>query len=444
MDGQSKRGWITFASATLVLVAVTASTLVLATVTRYGLGLSPDSRGYLLAAEQFAADRTIRVPDRAGELAPMTQFPPGLPVVLGLAIDAGFDAEHVARWINVGGLSVLAVFAVILARLGGARWPVAFVAGTIIAASAQLVSVHAMLWSEPLANVLLVGGLVLLVMHVRGRGGRVGPWLIVAAGLFAAATMVRYAAIAAVVGAIIALLTAAGSRHHRLASAAVMGVVGAGPFTLWAWRNHTLTGRASGRELAFHPPSAGDITSFAEAIGDWVLALRWVPNGLAAVVGVALVIAFVVVIRKGQDRSEPRPAALFRVVGWYVLAYFVFLLVSLTFVDAHTPVDSRILSPFRVVMPVVLVVGAAAALERSRDLSKRWLLAGLATLLVLQTAYIGTWAWAARAEYLGFRGDEFRLSPTLAFVRDELPPEALVYTNVPDVLFLLQGRSAKP
>ncbi|MEM6315804.1 MAG: hypothetical protein AAF743_17075, partial [Planctomycetota bacterium] len=26
----------------------------------------------------------------------------------------------------------------------------------------------------------------------------------------------------------------------------------------------------------------------------------------------------------------------------------------------------------------------------------------------------------------------------------ELPPEALVYTNVPDVLFLLQGRSAKP
>ena len=168
-----------------ILVAVPIVLTLVATAS--GVGISQDSVSYLAAARSFAVSGELS--SYTGE--PLTLFPPGLSVLLGLAEWLGWDAASAAVALNAlcGGLLVLATYA-LGRRALGSDWA-ALIAAAVVSLSSTTVTVLAMLWSEPLFAVLVMGALLLLSTAITRRVVTIRRIVVVGLAV-SLATMVRY------------------------------------------------------------------------------------------------------------------------------------------------------------------------------------------------------------------------------------------------------------
>ena len=99
LDTGSGRGTALLAVFILAIIAATIA----AFATREGPGLTPDSRGYLLVAEQIHLGHGVTMLDGDGKKVPLTHCPPLYPIMLwaGDALLPGDpDAAARARWMS--------------------------------------------------------------------------------------------------------------------------------------------------------------------------------------------------------------------------------------------------------------------------------------------------------------------------------------------------------
>jgi hypothetical protein len=133
-----------------------------------------------------------------------------------------------------------------------------------------------------------------------------------------------------------------------------------------------------------------------------------------------------------------------RVLSLFVLAYLIFLVVSISFLDAATPLNGRILAPVFVATLVLALCGVRAGLLAWRGS----LPAILAVLLALIFAFVyarDTSQWVrerAAVGGAGFGSLAWRQSETMRHVR-ELPADARIYSNGRDAIYLLTGRATR-
>jgi hypothetical protein len=135
------------------------------------------------------------------------------------------------------------------------------------------------------------------------------------------------------------------------------------------------------------------------------------------------------------------------ILGWilavFALIYPLFLIASLTFVDASTPLDDRILSPLLVASLALVVLASGDVLGRGRG--PRWLRAGIGLAAVgflALTLYRGGGAvLALREDGQGYAARAWQDSELIRWVR-ELPEEVSIYSNELDAVYLRAGRQA--
>jgi hypothetical protein len=409
--------------------------LVVLFVTRDGLGLSPDSRGYRIAAENLAAGRGPMGVDGDGKPVLQTHLAPGYSAILSSFDKLTGSLMTTARFWNatVAAVNLLLVAWLVRSLSGSVR--TALTAMTLCALSLGFLQSHVMLWTEATFLMLLLVSLCLQSRYIAQP-----TWfaLLSIAMATSVAFMFRYAGAGLVLstGAVV-LVLARQTATKRAAHAVVFGVIATAPMIAWLVWSHARTGRYANREAAFHGLNWESISSGLETVARFVLPLGSLPlpgalGSIALVVSVVAGSLIVVLVPRLLWRDCCRPVGLLPVWS-FLIGYPLFLLTSVMFFDAHTPLDLRILLPVHVAL---IVVGCVALSDPS------W--RRVATVIVvLQLIQAGAWAWTVRDWGLGFASTWWNQSRTMAFV-NQLPPGTILYSNGHDAIEVVTGRHAKP
>jgi 4-amino-4-deoxy-L-arabinose transferase-like glycosyltransferase len=398
--------------------------------TPHGVGLSTDSSVYVAAARSLASGRGAVV---RGE--PLTHFPPLYPATLALGSRIASDPVAAARWLHAGLFAATVGLAAACAgSLTGA--PAAgLVAGLFVLVCRSTLRAHLMLWSEPLFLLLGLAAFALLARHLRRP--RTGLYLAAVAAL-AAALLTRYAGLALLPPAGLALLLwGRGSAGRRAAEAGALLALASAPLLLWLVRNRAAGGSAVNRTLAFHPLGAAHVEDALRTLSFWV----W-PFQMGSGLGIAVLVGMFVWAARAQ-LAEREPAYLQLLVWLFAASYALFLALSVSFVDAGTPLQERVLSPlyvFGVVLGVTLLWKDLAA-RRSRALRIAVAVALVGMLGAHALRGFDLWR-VANDRGLGYADQRWSASELLREVRG-LPDAALLYSNAPDLIDLLLDRETR-
>jgi len=418
--------------------------------TPHGAGISPDSVQYVAAARSFLGGRGLS----------LDLWAPLYPVVLASGETAGLDIFVWARLLN----AVLLAANLLMAGLMIARHHPSSRFAPVIGAGLLLISedfftVHAWVWTEPLA---LFAGFLGLYWLDRVWGSAKATALVPPALILGVGCLIRYASLPFVAAGLlgIVLLGRGPTVRARFTRAAVFGAAALIPFAAWIAYMLTLTGRVAGRAIRFRPTAPAELEGGLRIAADWILPGRVQGDVIRTWAGGALLLAWalgalaVMVWRNRAQKSElpgdvPHAADLLTL---FVFAYAGMIVAARFFLSPSVSISHRIFSLAYAAMVVGAVgyAGDILAWVRSRAGApgwRRWVwVGGLAGLLALwggfQLAHTAKWMSQAHAEGLGYATLEWRDSPLIRYVRD-LPPGTPIYSNGPDAIYALTGIAAK-
>jgi hypothetical protein len=317
-----------------------------------------------------------------------------------------------------------------------------------------MLEVHSWAWSEPLFIALCLAALLLTGRYV-AEGRRRS--LMGAAVLATLTALTRYAGLALVATVAVApMLGETRPLARRLRDASIALVVGGSLPAAWLVRNALVTGRAAAKPLGLHPPPVADLASAADVLTMWFLPARF-PVAVRAILLAVVILGILVAVRSSPDRSRPRvphpahrsPGAVAAVLAVWVCLYLAFLLANLTFVDAATPMDARILSPLLV---PVLVLLASAVRSGVAVLRRRPSTAGTASGTVVAVAAVmflalslarGVGYGLARSHPRGLLQQSWTTSPLIDAVA-ALPRGTPLWSNDVHAVYFLAGRTVRP
>lgn len=398
----------------------------------YGVGVNSDSLSYIGAVESLLAGRGLTVHGTQ-----MTHFPPVFPMVLAGVSLLTRDTIEAARILNAVLFGINAMLVAFAAYLATARKPMAAIgAAAFFLVSAPILDIHATVWSEPLFIGLVLVCLLFLSAHVaRPRW----PKLVCSAVALGLATGTRYVGVALIpMAAVFLLVFREGAIRYRIRDALVMLAVASAPLFVWFF-GAAHTGPLADRSFAVHLASLPQVRQLVGAVYSYTLPvpgpdrLKLAVLGLGVVCGVILLVAFGKSRKERLNAMDPRgPAALLPVLCvLFSSAYVLFLFLSISFVDASTPADARILSP---VFTLLLLAVFSLVWSGSGALRSWRVRLGFGLLLPMLFASNALRAASLAADirrdgnaasYTGLSG---RDSECLAFLKS-LPDSVRVYTN---------------
>ena len=438
----------------LVMLAIAgmavAGAAVILFATVWGAGISPDSISYVQAARNLLMGRGLSVFSPSGELGPLLHFPPLFPVALAAIGIPGVDPAEGARWLNalVFGANITLVGLIVYRATRGSLW-IALLSSWLMLASYTMLVIHSTAITEPLFILCVLLTLLLLDAYIE----RPRLWLLVSTALVAAmGLMTRYIGGALVfTGAWMLFFLNKRTGRSRLRDLVVFVCVSCLPALLWSIRNLYLAGAASDRKLAYHPVTLQQFDVALDALSRWLVPVRLPGMARGAVVfGELLVLvalwALTVVLSRNRARAgsaEPTSSRLQQAFITIFLAYLGFLILSISFFDAATPLDLRMLSPLFVAGLIVLLclLDRLLHLTENRRVMRPAIIA-LCALLALSYS-ISAVAWSVNNHNTGggYASKAWRQSELLDQIKG-MPPNTVIFSNGADAIYWLTGRTA--
>ena len=350
--------------AAFVLPALLGIGIVVIATMPYGVGLSPDSAGYIATARHLASGHgAISFDD-----APLLAQPPLYPALLAV-IDYGFGIHPVssARFVNavlLGLILYLSGLLVLQLRTFRSTPALALVVTVFFLLSGTLLHVSLMLWSEPLFICLMLLYLVYSRSYA-AEGDAVSLVLLsLSVGL---ACLTRYIGVILILtGAVDILMLRRG--RQRAIHVAVFTVISSVPLGIWVIRNYlasaTLFGpRASSRFSLLENLGFASKTFVSwyvpAAMSAHTVALAILLTAGAGALGVSMV---------GDWRRWRAVITELRSFLLVSVAYVVFLLGSSTII-LHDQIDDRLLAP--IFVPASLIALSLVS-ETVLSFGKRW------------------------------------------------------------------------
>lgn len=422
------------------LVAVAGGALVGLT-TRNGVRLTSDAVAYLAMGRRFGDDPlaffgpgTAPIVDQLNHWSPLAG--------LALAWTSWLDPDPLerARYLAIASGAACTALAFVLVRRRANR------TAAVVAALLLLVSTD-QVWSiGSLASEMVFFPLVLLALlaaDVAIGGDRLRPgWLALASAAAALSCTARFIGLSTLV----ALLVCAWflcRREERGRAVGIVAVVGILPAVVWS----VLYG--SDRAPGFHPPT-DQVKETLTTVAYWVVPSELgLPSPLLALVAVVvlatLVGAVVLWVQAVRRSGLVGPDRLVVLVGLSAAAYVAMLLVSSTFLDPEIAYRPRIVYP----LFQAVVVGVAVEFGRPSRVDERPVAplrvrraVGMAAAVLLLVFSIEAVTGIGREADDGYQLRQFTESETLASVED-LPDDAVIYSNASVALSLLQDRLAR-
>jgi hypothetical protein len=308
-----------------------------------------------------------------------------------------------------------------------------------------MVQVHTMAWSESSFILFELLSILLLLRYLKDP---LKQTLVLAAVVAGLSLLCRYAGLALVATGILSILFLGGrEQRDRVTDACVFAGVGLLPMAIWVARNWYLGGSMVNRTIAFHPIGLEQMLDVPAVLAGW-FSLSW---GFGFDAGALLMLGLMVAafllsygwLSKTELIDGRRAEAIVNVMGFVVIIYLGMLALSLAFLDAQIPLDSRTLSPIYIPSIIWLIALSSRfifVLEFHRTV--RWLIPiYLSLLLVAQLQVSLNWLQFNYQTGIGYAGREWRESQILNRLKKENSSK-LLFSNAPDVLYTLLDKPA--
>jgi 4-amino-4-deoxy-L-arabinose transferase-like glycosyltransferase len=436
---------------TFGLLAILGTFLVLY-ATPQGLGLSDDSIAYIAGARSILAGDGYRSAWLASN-KPVTHFPPGFSSILALVGLSGLDPLRGTRFVN----SILFGSNIFLLGLIGWRMTRSQMAGVTLALlflfNGLLFRVHTTAMSEPLYIFFTLAAFLAFSQYFGTQAYSSGKlldskvWLILTALLTAFAYLTRYAGLALFATVFAALFILHDTWRKRFVSAGIF-LAGFIPLVLgWGIRNRLLADNATNRTIVYHPITAENfgtgiynVSLFLMPVEEWRRALMKIPNLVAGITLVIGLILLVWILSKGLKKffqpSTVTPEVLSFVSVLYVFAYLSSLIVTMTWFDAATKFQLRILAPTYVSLLTIFVYFSFWLWNRQRLLP---------ILLVISIVAISLYGMSNTMTQLrkggqGYASFRWFDSEAMEYLRN-LPEGTRIYSNQVGPVYLYTGRA---
>lgn len=444
----------------LGLLAILGTFLVLQ-ATPQGLALSDDSIAYIASARSILSGDGYRAAWLASN-KPLTHFPPGFSSVLAVIGLSGLDPLRGTRLVN----SLLFGVNTILLGIIGWRMTRSQIAGIVLAVlflvNGSLFRIHTTAMSEPLYFFFTLASFLAFSQYFSrtfqnetatknlGVLGGENGFLLVTAILTAFAYLTRYAGLALLATYIAALIILHDTWRKRLTSAGIF-LAGFIPFALaWGIRNRLLADNATNRTIVYHPINAENFqmgiynfSVFFMPFEDWRRAMMGTSDLFPTIIISIVLILLVWVAYKGLRKffkpSTETPEVLSFVSVLYFFGYLSSLIVTMTWFDAATKFQLRIIAPLLITLLTMLVYFVHWLWQQQ---ALPW--CGTTVILALCTIALSTHGMISTFTQLGKGGvgyASFRWfdSEAMEFLRG-LPEGTRIYTNQVGPVYLYTGR----
>ena len=417
--------------------------------TPWGVGVGYDSIFYLSASENLLSGLGLSRLDGYGQVIPLTHFPPfysmaiaGFSMIGGVPTDTAarlFAAILFAFLVGFSGWLIFRYTTSILACLLGAA---------LILISPVLLDVSFLAMSDLLFLVLLL--LFLYSLNTFLQNGKI-VGLVISAIFAALLYLTRYVGLAAIAtGGLAILIFRSQTWTKKIKDLFIFCVISLVPILFWYVRNWYLTGSMTNRVIGFHPPTLAQIKQGISTLSIWLL-----PAGINSsirLIGLGLFIAvFIIMMAIEYQKDRTRNNMLdegegARRFSWllimFAIVYIMMVFLSLTFFDASTKLNDRILAPIYltgILATLILIWNSAWFVEKS------FVRVGIIILVIF---FIGinsfrgyNVAASMRLEGKGFSGREWRNSDTVAALQ-QLPSGTLIFSNEAFAIYYLTGSPA--
>ena len=445
----SSRRTVTSAAVLLLGLAGVAGAAI---VTRAGAGLDADSVTYLDAGQNLLQGRgltltpALSVESSPLGFTPLTHHPPLFPALLAGLQWSGVDPLVGARWLNVLllGVNGLLIGLIVLSCTGSGM--LAVLSTLLVIGSVDLFRAHAWVLTEPIFLTGVLGGLWWIVRDLER------PRSLALAGAVAAialASLARYAGLAAIAtGALAIALWGPMSPARRWGRAAIFAAAAGIPLLAWLVRNRAMEGSLTGKQLVVHMIPGSRAQQGLDSISAWLLpeiaprAMRYSVLILAALV---VLTAWWYARGRAEEGLEPRSQQRIRIAarvfGLFAVLYGSLVFTTISFFDAHVPLDGRLLTPLYAAVVVLAMVGLARLTARIPWIQAPalWVLVLVVGVSLTRTAL---WAAGSQIDEMGYASSVWRESALVAEVKT-LRDDVRVFSNAPDALYVLTGRPAR-
>lgn len=432
----------------VVSLSLSAVFLILYATSTYGIGISPDSVGYIAVARNLADGNGFT--DYQGNAFVIQ--PPLFPIALAsVELLSGIDPEEGARLFNafIAGCTV-GLGGFVLLRF--VRGPLVVLGGLAILFSTPQIAVSTYAWSEPLFNLLVLIFLTIIISH-----SKLGRREVVFLGFVTAlACLTRYIGYSLVATGLILILIQRGGT--KLVNSLLFGAISVFPIGMWLIRNWIVSSTLFGPRDPSRYSLFDNLYYTYSTVFTWFLPDRLLPyrQPIFAVIAFGILgVAIYAYVRKRSTRAvfigeliQPAQASLF------ITAYTAFLIISST-TTAYDRIGTRLLSPISLPLIIVLVLVLDAALKWFENSKSRPSLASIIRisaialftlwLLVVPTRDIVHSVRAKADEGAGgYNSRSWQQSETIEYLRTHLLQEDVpIFSNRYDAIFILTGIQAE-
>ncbi|QUV99392.1 glycosyltransferase family 39 protein [Chloracidobacterium sp. MS 40/45] len=404
-------------------------------MSRHGIGLSPDSVGYLAVAQHLLEGRGFL--SYRGE--PFVAQPPLYPLVIAtISFLLGFTPETSALLLNLLLFVAVAYLSGRLALLVTKSFPLSIAVCISVILGVPITWVSVFAWSEMLFIFLTTLAFLNLIGFISSRDTRD---LLACSLYLACSCMVRYAGLFSVFSFLLVLILVTSERLQKKAYQIVaFSFISSLPISLWVLRNYILSGTPFGpRTMASLKPKEIIFLLF-DTFSSWFILQTDILQNYFILIAIFIFLTFAVSTACICQIKDTNILSLVIFVSTYSLFVFVS---SMRF--AYDPIDNRLLSPVFISLVVVLLSFSNKVLypylksKVSGGAQSRLIILGALiwfTHPVLSTLTLG---FEVRREGKGYHAVHWQTSPTLAHVRQvrEQLTQRTVYTNDPEGLYFL-------
>ncbi len=420
-----------------ILFAVIGTFLILY-ATPQGLGLLDDSIAYIAGARSMLNGDGYRELWLASN-QPMTHFPPGFSSLLALVGLSGLDPLRGTRFVN----ALLFGGNIFLLGIIGWKMTKSQLAGIVLSllflVNASLFRVHSNAMSEPLYIFLTLASFLTFYFYFQLKQKR---YLILTGCLVGLAYLTRYAGLALFATFLVSLILLRTTWKDRLTRSLIF-IASFIPFALgWSIRNQIVADNATNRTLVYHPITpeniAIGISTFSEFLmpfNEWRRAMVQTPNLIPIIFFVLLFILLVWIVPKGLRKffqpATETPEILSFISTLYIFGYLASIISSMTWFDASTKFQLRILSPIFVSLLIMFVYFLTKLFHKQKLLSSFFF------LLIFSFSIYGITneITQLRKGGVGYASFQWFDSEAMKFL-NELPEGTRIYTNEAAAVYL--------